>query len=123
MYFNLRGKGPLGSDCYQFGRPLSRSSWRLPSSYSIHLLLGAIWLRVQGETDGRLGEWGRFLYFTDKTFFNRHFYFSLNKYFYFLQVADEDIPHSEELSIKTFLLDDALLREWNLWGLPGKFFT
>lgn len=40
----------------------------------------------------------------------------------FLQVYNEQVPVTMDLSMKNFLLDDATLRDWNYMGLPGNIY-
>lgn len=46
----------------------------------------------------------------------------INKIQLYLQVYNEQVPVTMDLSMKNFLLDDATLRDWNYMGLPGKIF-
>ncbi|XP_037870398.1 dynein axonemal heavy chain 2 isoform X3 [Bombyx mori] len=42
---------------------------------------------------------------------------------WFKEVFNEEVPVTMELSMKNFLLDDAILRDWNYMGLPDDNFS
>ncbi|CAH0702189.1 unnamed protein product [Spodoptera exigua] len=42
---------------------------------------------------------------------------------WFLEVCQESLPVTMDLSMKKFLLDDAILRDWNYMGLPDDNFS